>query len=209
VCIAGKRKANHFPAPSRQSAAICTIGNLMLGLGEDVAPRFSLAHKGVAVAFLDPILHMPYAFIWLPGLVFLAIVGGVYWFSRPAQQLAPAEAAEPVIPVTLAPKAKDLRGAARRNGNTVEVHIAPLDQKDNPDIGSVLDRSMGGMRLALFNEVETGIVLAIRPVHADEMVPWIEIEIRSCKLSKEMPGLFEVGCQYVKSPPYSIQLLFG
>ena len=78
-----------------------------------------------------------------------------------------------------------------------------------PEVGSVIDRSMGGMRLALFGEVESGTVLSIRPVNADEMVPWVDIEIRSCKTSTEMPGLFEVGCQYVKSPPYSIQLLFG
>ena len=44
---------------------------------------------------------------------------------------------------------------------------------------------------------------------AEEMVPWVEIEVRSCRASKEFPGQFEAGCQYVKSPPYSIQLLFG
>jgi hypothetical protein len=161
------------------------------------------------VGIVDSILHLPYAFIWLPGLVFLAIVGGVYWFTRPAQQLAPVEEAETVVPITIASKPKDLRGASRRQGNTVEVHVARPEQKEDPDVGSVLDRSMGGMRLALFSEVEAGTVLAIRPVHADAMVPWVEIEIRSCKVSKEIPGQFEVGCQYVKSPPYSIQLLFG
>jgi hypothetical protein len=161
------------------------------------------------VGFLDPILNMPYAYIWLPGLVFLVIVGGVYWFTRSGPQFAPVTDAEPLAAVVPAQKPKDLRGASRRQGNTVAVHIAPLDQKDDPSIGSVLDRSMGGVRLALFNEVEAGTVLAIRPIHADEMVPWVEIEVRSCKLSKEMVGQFEVGCQYVKSPPYSIQLLFG
>jgi hypothetical protein len=37
----------------------------------------------------------------------------------------------------------------------------------------------------------------------------VDLEVRSCKASQELPGQFEVGCQYVKSPPYSIQLLFG
>ncbi len=98
----------------------------------------------------------------------------------------------------------------RRQGNPVEVHVAfPVDQKKEPQFGSVLDRSMGGMRLAMFHEVEVGTVVSVRPIHVDDIVPWVELEIRSCRLSEEMPGRYEVGCQYVKSPPYSIQLLFG
>jgi hypothetical protein len=52
-------------------------------------------------------------------------------------------------------------------------------------------------------------VIAVHPVHADALVPWVELEVRSCRPSVEIPGQFEIGCQYVKSPPYSIQLLFG
>ena len=65
------------------------------------------------------------------------------------------------------------------------------------------------MRLALFYPVTDGTILSIRPVNADEIVPWIDLEVRSCRASDEMPGHFEIGCQYVKSPPYSLQLLFG
>ena len=161
------------------------------------------------MGLFEQILHLPYAYAWMPGLVFLAIAGGVYWFLRPAPQLAPEAVAQQAPSVMIAPKPKDQRGAARRHGNTVEVYLATSESKKDPNIGSVLDRSMGRMRLALYHEVEAGTVLAIRPVRADEMVPWVEIEVRSCKVSAEMPGQFEVGCQYVKSPPYSIQLLFG
>jgi hypothetical protein len=159
------------------------------------------------VGFLHTVLSLPYVYIWLPGIVFLAIVGIVYWLVH-SPQFASAEADAVVIPFVAA-KPRDLRGASRRQGNTVEVYVAAPDQKDNPDVGSVLDRSMGGMRLAVFNEVQTGAILSIRPVHADEMVPWVEVEVRSCKASTELAGQFEVGCQYVKSPPFSIQLLFG
>ena len=65
------------------------------------------------------------------------------------------------------------------------------------------------MRLALYQPLDVGAILSIRPTKADDIVPWIEIEIRSCRPSTEMPDHFEIGCQYVKSPPYSIQLLFG
>lgn len=167
------------------------------------------------MGYLDQLLQLPYAYVWVPGLVFFAIVGGAYWLiSKMPKATGPQLVVEPQIintppPEVLTPKSKDQRNTSRRQGNPVEVYVAPPEKKDDPAIGSVLDRSMGGMRLALFNEVAVGAVIAIRPTHADDMVPWVELEVRSCKPSKEMPGQFEVGCQYVKSPPYSIQLLFG
>jgi hypothetical protein len=161
------------------------------------------------VGVLDQIMHLPYVVFWLPGLVFVAVAGGFYWLSRPspvyADASAPVAAAQPLAAATL----KNQRESSRRQGNTIEVHVAEPADKKNPGIGKVLDRSMGGVRLALFHEAEVGVVLSIRPVHAENMVPWVDVEVRSCKVSQEIPGHFEVGCQYVKSPPYSIQLLFG
>lgn len=156
---------------------------------------------------LEQIAHLPYVVFWLPGLVFVAVAGSLYWLSRPAPVYSDASA--PVAAALVALKPKDQRESSRRQGNTVEVHVAAPDNKKNPGIGNVLDRSTGGMRLVLYHEVEVGVVLSIRPVHAEDMVPWVEIEVRYCKVSQEIPGCFEVGCQYVKSPPYSIQLLFG
>jgi hypothetical protein len=162
----------------------------------------------VAVGAFEQFLQLPYAYIWLPGAVFLFFVAvALYWLKRPAPVMAEVEAAA-VQPVT-APNPKDQRVMHRRQGNTVQVHVATADKKEEPQIGSVLDRSMGGMRLAMYHEVEVGAVVRVRPIHADEIVPWVELEIRSCRPSAEMPDQFEVGCQYVKSPPYSIQLLFG
>ena len=162
--------------------------------------------KGAAVNVLDQVLQMPHAYFWLPVAAFVVVAGTLYWLSRPAPVYADAP---PVEKPLVASKPKNLRGTTRRQGNTVEVHIAAAGEKKEPAIGSVLDRSMGGMRLASYHEVEVGAVVSIRPIHVNEMVPWVDVEIRSCKLSSEMPGQFEVGCQYVKSPPYSIQLLFG
>jgi hypothetical protein len=101
------------------------------------------------------------------------------------------------------------RGAFRRQGNPVEVFVAPVDAKEEKTSGSVLDRSLGGVRLALFEEVAVGAILAIRPVNCDQIVPWVDVVVRSCRPSDELPDRFEVGCAYVKAPPYSIQLLFG
>jgi hypothetical protein len=164
------------------------------------------------VGVIEQILHLPYAYAWLPGLVFVAIVGGTYWLMRPTPQLAEGPTADvqtTSLATAAAPKPKDQRNMHRRQGNPIQVHVASPDDKNNPEIGSVLDRSMGGMRLALFGEVAVGTVISIHPLHADAIVPWVDLEVRSCKPSTEMPDQFEVGCQYVKSPPYSIQLLFG
>ncbi|HZZ80501.1 MAG TPA: hypothetical protein VFE62_18500 [Gemmataceae bacterium] len=154
-------------------------------------------------------MNLPYAFAWLPGLVFLVVVGTVYFLLRPAPHLAQAPAENSEVAPVATQKPRDQRGMHRRQGNPVEVHVGTPEDKKNTTLGSVLDRSVGGVRLAVFSDTEVGTVLSIKPVHADAMVPWVDIEVRSCRRSVEMPDHFEVGCQYVKSPPYSIQLLFG
>jgi hypothetical protein len=162
------------------------------------------------VGIVYQILSLPHIYIWLPILVFVAIAGVGFWLSRPGGAVAAEPLSQPVQALTAAPgKQPDQRGAHRRAGNTIEVHVATPTDKEDPSLANVLDRSTGGVRLALFSEVAVGTVLSIRPVRADDMVPWVDVEIRSCQPSKEVPGAFEVGCQYVKSPPYSIQLLFG
>jgi hypothetical protein len=159
------------------------------------------------VAFLDAILALPHVYLWLPGVIFVVVAGGGYWLVRPSAQLG--EPAPEAKVETVFEKTSDQRNTFRRQGNPVEVYLAALDAKDKPAIGSVLDRSLGGMRLILFSEVAVGTVVAIRPINSEEIVPWVEVEIRSCRPSTELIDRFEVGCQYVKSPPYSIQLLFG
>ena len=159
------------------------------------------------MALLEQLSQLALTFPWFPTVVFLGMVVGLYCLLRPAA-LAPdltigdEALAPPVMP-------KEQRVLRRRNGNPVEVYVAPPEAKEDPGVGSVLDRSMGGMRLAVYHDTAVGTILAIRPVRADNMVPWVELEVRSCKPSTEMPGQFELGCQYVKSPHYSIQLLFG
>jgi hypothetical protein len=162
------------------------------------------------VEIVNQVLALPLAYVWLPGLVFIMVVGGVFWVSRPGTDNAvDSSVKQAALTAVGTEKPKDQRGTFRRQGNPVEVYVATPETKEQPAIGSVLDRSMGGMRLAIFRAVEVGSVISIRPVSADSIVPWVDLEIRSCGPSTEIPGQFEVGCQYVKSPPYSIQLLFG
>jgi hypothetical protein len=160
------------------------------------------------VALFDALLALPHVYLWLPGVIFVVVAGGGYWLVRPSHQLAPA-APEAKVEAVDAEKTGDQRSALRRQGNPVEIYVATPDAKDNPVIGIVLDRSLGGVRLILYTEVDVGTTIAIRPIQCETIVPWVDVEVRSCRPSVEIPGRFEVGCQYVKSPPYSIQLLFG
>jgi hypothetical protein len=163
----------------------------------------------VAVSILEQILNVPFAYILLPGAVFFMVAGVLYWLTRSAPAMAEVAAEAPSVTPVMTAKPKDQRGTHRRQGNTVQVHVAFSPDKIEREIASVLDRSMGGMRLAMFHEVEIGAVVSVRPTHVDDIVPWVELEVRSCRPSEEMHDQFELGCQYVKSPPYSIQLLFG
>jgi hypothetical protein len=159
------------------------------------------------VTFLAQFLELPHVMFWLPCIVFGAIVGGAYFMMRGPAPMVENKAEK--VEAVEAAKSGEQRVAFRRQGNPVEVLVAELDKKDAPAVGSVLDRSLGGVRLTLYDEVPVGVIMAIRPANCDALVPWTEVEIRSCRPSVEMPGRFEIGCQYVKSPPYSIQLLFG
>ena len=58
----------------------------------------------------------------------------------------------------------------------------------------------------LDEEFNLGARLAILPVHAPEMTPWVEIEITICQHTSQG---WEVGCRFVKTPPYSVLLMFG
>ena len=164
------------------------------------------------MAFVEQILNWPYAIFWVPGLVFVGIVGTIFWLMRRESRLAivpTAPADESAVKPFVTAKPAEQRVAFRRQGNPVQIHVGTPDNKTQTESGCVLDRSVGGMRLALYNEIEPGVILSIRPIHADNIVPWVDLQVRSCRISDEMTGQFEVGCQYVKSPPYSIQLLFG
>ncbi len=98
------------------------------------------------------------------------------------------------------------RTTARRKGNPIEVLITEGDGETEPYRGWVVDRSMGGLCLLLHDDVAAGTVLSIKPRSAPPATPWVQLTVRSCK--KDRAG-YEVGCQFVKTPPWAVLLLFG
>ena len=98
------------------------------------------------------------------------------------------------------------RSTTRRKGNPVEVLITDAEAEAEPWRGWVVDRSMGGLCLLLHDEVASGSTLGIKPRSAPPATPWVQLEVRSCK--KERAG-YQVGCQFVRTPPWAVLLLFG
>jgi hypothetical protein len=138
---------------------------------------------------LQQLADWPY---FVPALAAISVVSVLYFFSRPGKPPAGVEDSQ-ILPAT----PLEQRKSARRRGNPIEVLYSPPD------------RSMGGIRLAVVHNMLVGSILAIRPSNASPVVPWVEVEVRTCQPAKGIDGEFELGCQFVRTPPYSILLLFG
>jgi hypothetical protein len=98
------------------------------------------------------------------------------------------------------------RVAARRVGNLVPISVTDGEGQTPPVEGWVADRSVGGLCLRLDAPVGVGSVLKVRPRKSSAVVPWTQVEVKSCR--QEGDG-WEIGCQFVRTPPWSVLLLFG
>jgi hypothetical protein len=149
--------------------------------------------------------------LWLPSLVGLAAglvtVLTIHFFIRPRGRVeAPPPKDEPAFDPFVHGSASEQRAAHRRTGARVEILLrlpgaaAPLLR------GWVLDRSVGGLCVAVDQEFVEGTKLDVRPVNAPETTPWVEVTVRSARRTSE--GC-QLGCQFARTPPWSVLLLFG
>jgi hypothetical protein len=157
---------------------------------------------------IDYLMRLPYVTYWLPVSAAIAAAAPLVWYLRsPRTAVAAAASAAPQPPEpAISSASSEQRRSFRRGGNTIEIHYAPPGKQDRPSLAGLVDRSLGGICLETQEAVTVGTVLAIRPARADQIVPWVEVEVCVCR-----PGdkSFEVGCRFVKTPPYSILLQFG
>lgn len=159
---------------------------------------------------------------WLCVAIGAACAFVVYWWINrvAARRLASAGLAATEEPPQPAPEtpawserdpfmhgsAQEKRRSIRRKGSPVTVLVSDAKAEAAPVRGSVLDRSHGGLRLGVAESVQPGTILSIRVAHAADIVPWVQLEVRTC--TRGDAG-WELGCQYVKAPPSSVQWLFG
>lgn len=103
--------------------------------------------------------------------------------------------------------ATEKRISLRRRGNSVKVELAGVDGVVEPEDAWVVDRSMGGLCLRAEHRLfELGTILNVRPANTPRGVPWSQVEVKSCRAQGRG---WELGCQFLKTPPWSLLLLFG
>jgi hypothetical protein len=86
------------------------------------------------------------------------------------------------------------------------VFLSDAEHKTEAVDGWVTDRSTGGLAVVVGQPVEPGTILSIRTANAPDTVSWYQVEVRSCR---PVEADWELGCQWVKAPPWSVLLLFG
>jgi hypothetical protein len=96
------------------------------------------------------------------------------------------------------------RGTVRRSGNAIPIYVGEGDGV--PVRGYVVDRSAGGIGLALDHSLPLGTIVRVRPSKAPETAPWVEVQVKSCRAEGTE---YELGCQFLTLPPFNVMLLFG
>lgn len=100
----------------------------------------------------------------------------------------------------------DRRGAVRREGAPIRVTLASSTFRNGIGDGAILDRSTGGLRIATTAAVAPGTTLQVRAMHAPDNVGFVTVIVRSCLKNGDH---YEVGCEFEKTPPWNVLLLFG
>jgi len=103
------------------------------------------------------------------------------------------------------PSQQDRREAPRTR-RQVRVQVTDADAKEPPVTAWVTDCSLGGLCLSVKQEVAPDTVLSVRPASAPPGVSWVQVRVKS---QRSYEGNWELGCQFVRPPSYSVVLMFS
>ena len=112
---------------------------------------------------------------------------------------------EPTSPDSPETNPQDRREAPRTR-RQVRVQVTDADAKEPPVTAWVADCSLGGLCLSMRQEVAPDTVLSVRPASAPPGVPWVQVRVKS---QRSFEGNWELGCQFVRTPSYSVVLMFS
>jgi hypothetical protein len=164
--------------------------------------------------------------VWVASNLPIAVGGGVaivvltllFLMNRKrrglnAEQFAPAAAGASAVneekALNWAPPEQsyaDRREAVRREGTPVRVLLASPTFRNGVSDGFVLDRSTGGLRVASSIAMAPGSTLQVRAVNAPDTIGFVTVIVRSCRKNTDF---FVIGCEFEKTPPWNVLLLFG
>ncbi len=100
----------------------------------------------------------------------------------------------------------DRRGSVRREGVPVRVILAATALRSGAADGYVIDRSTGGLKIAAQVAVAPGGTVQVRAADAPDNIGFVTLIVRSCRKTDHH---FELGCEFDKTPPWNVLLLFG
>ncbi|HXD85131.1 MAG TPA: PilZ domain-containing protein [Urbifossiella sp.] len=100
----------------------------------------------------------------------------------------------------------DRRGAVRRDGGPIRVLLSSTTFRNGVNDGYVVDRSTGGLRILIQTAMAPGSTMQVKAVNAPDTVGFVTVIVRSCR---KHPDHFELGCEFEKTPPWNVLLLFG
>jgi hypothetical protein len=103
------------------------------------------------------------------------------------------------------PDPQDRREAPRTH-RQVRVQVTDAEAKEPPASAWVSDCSLGGLCLSLKEQLPPDTILSVRPASAPPGVPWVQIQVKS---QRRFEGVWELGCQFVRTPSYSVVLMFS
>jgi hypothetical protein len=100
----------------------------------------------------------------------------------------------------------DRRGSVRREGQPVRVVLAASTFRSGAADGYVIDRSTGGLKIAVQVAVPPGSTMQVRAADAPDTIGFVTVIVRSCRKTDHH---YELGCEFEKTPPWNVLLLFG
>jgi hypothetical protein len=103
------------------------------------------------------------------------------------------------------PSSQDRREAPRTR-RQVRAQVTDAHAKDPPVTAWVTDCSLGGLCLSVKQEVPLETILSVRPASAPPGVPWVQVQVKS---QRAFESSWELGCQFVRTPSYSVVLMFS
>jgi len=155
--------------------------------------------------------------LWLAVGAGLAVILAFLFFGR---RRDPARFRSPVVPPhtpassadwetsSASARADERRRAIRRGGLPTPILIVDpkASRRAKAMEAYVLDRSTGGLRLALEKPVNVGGTLLAKPGNAPDGFEWVKVLIRNCR---EVGDYYEVGCQFETELELNRLLMFG
>jgi hypothetical protein len=177
--------------------------------GVSVRPAIMNSLPSFLSVFADKPWMIPLIGVFVAGLAFMMGRRLLVGRPTPPSEVPVEELESQFLSITAARQNQsrsERRAAPRRSaGNRVEVYLTD-NTSEEPLLGWVVDRSVGGLRLHVEKPLSEGTILSIRPRKAQQTAPWLAIEIRSCRPDG---SAWQVGCRFVKPPQWNDLLLFG